>query len=505
MAKILIGKIRKITSVLLIATVVFLLGRSPIRRELRVTKHLNLTAFESRNRKPELSKPEERKSKPEKELEASKTSITQANKVHRCQPKTNVVFIKTIKTSGSTLTNVLSRYAMKHNLNIHGHEGCLHPGLSYRVCQLKKLQLNYSSLGRSNIITEHILYHRKILSDVMPKDTVYVTQLRHPLAQLGSWLNYRGHSNLTNPVEEFRRLLPEFKFSKWNSWRQMCVPRNVTQEEFQSYLDQLDKDFDLVTITEQFDLSLLLLRRKLCWDISDMLYIRLKKADYQLNHNMQLMGIGGNSEFDRTYQILNPNAYKMYRHFKNKISQLTTKEGSDIIEELAWFQGLQQRVSNYCSYYIEQIVQNISKLIVNTDSSSILHIPASKWGKSHTVDPIECAMMKFHKETFQKISILKDLNRNLKVRPLSKVSNNNKEAELQKLFKEPIHPKYGIPLSVLKSAHAYDLNEHVFLRGKRILADVNQFKVQRRTVTEIERCIAENKLDSSWLQPTHGV
>ena len=133
------------------------------------------------------------------------------------------MFIKTIKTGGSTLTNILSRFAVKHTLNIHGHEGCLHPGLSYRVCQLKELRLNYSSLGRSNIISEHILYNRKIHSDVTLNDTIYVTLLRHSLAQLSSWLNYRGHSNITNPIEELRNLTTEFKFSKWNSWRQIYM------------------------------------------------------------------------------------------------------------------------------------------------------------------------------------------------------------------------------------------------------------------------------------------
>ena len=70
----------------------------------------------------------------------------------------------------------------------------------------------------------------------------------------------------------------------------------------------------------------------------------------------------------------------------------------------------------------------------------------------------------------------------------------NKVAESLKL-KEPIHPKYGIQLPVLNSIHAYDLDEQVLLHGKMIQKDFKQFNVQRRTVTDIDRCVAENEPD----------
>ena len=95
-----------------------------------------------------------------------------------------------------------------------------------------------------------------------------------------------------------------------------------------------DKEFDLVTITEKFDLLLLLLRKKLCWDISDMLYIPLKKANYKLNNNIDLVSIRKNNTFDRAYQTLNPNAYRIYKHFENKVSLLIASEGHDIKKEL---------------------------------------------------------------------------------------------------------------------------------------------------------------------------
>ena len=140
MAKVLIVRRRKLILILLIATLVFLLVISANRRESQVNKHKR-TITQSKTRvckpishvgalepEPETSKPEEEKLKPEKKLFSSRLGTSQAphaqvNKPNTCQPKTNNVFIKTIKTGGSTLTNILSRFAVKHNLNIHRHEG----------------------------------------------------------------------------------------------------------------------------------------------------------------------------------------------------------------------------------------------------------------------------------------------------------------------------------------------------------------------------------------------
>ena len=223
------------------------------------------------------------KNKISPETEAVKFNRKQKTSAQTCQPKKNIVFIKTFKTASSTLNVLLSRFAMKNNLSIHGHEGCLYPDLFYGNCPLPGLKLNYSTLGKSNIIADHISYDRTVLSDVMPEDTIYVTMLRQPLDQLISRLNFRGYSNVVDPVKKYKNMKDfgastEYRYQRWDSWRQLNIPHNVISQEFPSFLTQLEKELDLVTITEQFDLSLLLLRRKLCWDISDMLYMKLKAA-----------------------------------------------------------------------------------------------------------------------------------------------------------------------------------------------------------------------------------
>ena len=174
------------------------------------------------------------------------------------------VLVKTVKTGGSTLTNILSRFAMKHNLYIQRCDIYSKPiphftRKFFRDNSPIINKFNHKSYVHPNIISEHILYNRAKLSDVMPNDTFYVTQLRQPLAQLVSWLNYNHRFNVTDPLERRNDIM---KYRLLHSWKQLGIPANVTPDQVQPHIYQLEKEFDLVTITEQFDLSLLLLRRK---------------------------------------------------------------------------------------------------------------------------------------------------------------------------------------------------------------------------------------------------
>ena len=109
----------------------------------------------------------------------------------KCHARKNIVFIKTLKTGGSTLSNILSRFAMKHNIFIPSS-------------QLRKLVgLRNKPSGKFNLIQSHILYNRTYLSDVMPKDTIYVTQLRHPLKQFVSMLNHKRIHNVSDPLKHY--------------------------------------------------------------------------------------------------------------------------------------------------------------------------------------------------------------------------------------------------------------------------------------------------------------
>ena len=195
-----------------------------------------------------------------------------------------------------------------------------------------------------------------------------------------------------------------------------------------------------------------------------------------MNNNSALVKGKNKQIFDKKYQIANPNAYKLYNHFNKTLSNLIIQEGPDLQQELIFFQELRENVSNYCSIYIGIIASNPSNFSFHSPFSDVLHIPSSKWGKSHTIDPIDCAMMKLHRMTFRDSSAAKIVNRDLLLKRIEYVTDKEKKSYYSSMT-EPVHPKYGIPLPVLNHAQAYDLNEEVFYRGK-LVQRMKNIKIQ---------------------------
>ena len=93
--------------------------------------------------------------------EATTSNADESPNVKQCIPRGNIVFIKTVKTGGSTMTNILSRFVMKHNLNIY----------PYLIHQ--KLHFNSTHLGKSNIFSDHFKYKRKTFADITSDDVIY--------------------------------------------------------------------------------------------------------------------------------------------------------------------------------------------------------------------------------------------------------------------------------------------------------------------------------------------
>ena len=57
--------------------------------------------------------------------------------------------------------------------------------------------------------------------------------------------------------------------------------------EIKTFIESTEREFSHLTIVEHYDESLIVMRRKLCWEISDILYLPLRIGNYsreQRNH-----------------------------------------------------------------------------------------------------------------------------------------------------------------------------------------------------------------------------
>lgn len=233
-----------------------------------------------------------------------------------CQPKRNVLFLKTHKTGSSTLTNILNRHGDLHNLTFalppHGFFNFYWPLL------FEKTFVDDLNGRKPNIFCNHARWNEGPMRDLMGVDTVFITILRNPVTQFESTFQYMEFAHLLgiptarNPVETFfedpnkilskisRSLLPEGVLSYLNLLKNgQFFDLGLDSAQFYEEgiinheIKELARSFNLVLMMEYFDESLVLLARELCWDVLDVVYFKLnqrRSSDVETNLSEELVG-----------------------------------------------------------------------------------------------------------------------------------------------------------------------------------------------------------------------
>lgn len=120
----------------------------------------------------------------------------------------------------------------------------------------------------------------------MPKDTLYITVLRHPVQLFESMYNYYKLEKFYKfPFEQFNNesaILPDFskRFVGKIGTNQMLFDlgysiHDITPSILAAYIEQIENSFDLVMIEEFLDESLIFLKNLLCWTIDDVITFKV--------------------------------------------------------------------------------------------------------------------------------------------------------------------------------------------------------------------------------------
>ena len=135
----------------------------------------------------------------------------------RCKPVEKVLFLKTHKTGGSTITNILNRFGDSKNLTF----------VLPRQAQLftflwpARFRLSYTAplfdFG-ANILCNHARFNKRPMNYLFPKETSrYITILRDPAAQYESVFNFMhfanplGFKDEDDPLGTFLKFPPAFQ------------------------------------------------------------------------------------------------------------------------------------------------------------------------------------------------------------------------------------------------------------------------------------------------------
>ena len=265
-------------------------------------------------------------SAPVTELRVNKSHGSKVTvKPDSCTERRHIFFLRVAKTGSSTLRSLLLRFGMTRNLSfvLFAKTFLIFNKKEFRNLLLPEPSRSTGFDGRYNLLVEHTVFNDSEIKALMPDNTFYLATLRHPITQIKSFINYvKLYDKLgLNKSEHFLATFLEDPSGrdKRNDSRNVMsryfgLPRNVSDKKAGDELIKLaDRKFDLVLIMELIDECYVLLKRRLCWTIKEILYHTIRTSKYS------------GKDVDQTDDLIAKHRkwssidYAMYEHFKTKL------------------------------------------------------------------------------------------------------------------------------------------------------------------------------------------
>uniref|UniRef100_A0A8W8KMC3 Galactose-3-O-sulfotransferase 3 n=1 Tax=Magallana gigas TaxID=29159 RepID=A0A8W8KMC3_MAGGI len=318
----------------------------------------------------------------------------------KCSKKTNVAFLKVHKAGSTTVMNIFIRFALRNDLNMvlpRRSNGSGFNYLGYGKTIDRKNIIPLPGNETYNILCNHVVYNKEAFDSVMPSDSVYVAIMREPKSHFISAASYYGFIPVLKKVfPELRnasagilldRFLREFSRRGDNANRGLAYVNNRQSFDFgipqtmfrnkldiSSYIQKLDREFPLVMIMEYFDESLVLMKRLLCWDLQEILYVPLNINKGKKKNPVQLP-----ESSEKFLHFFDYADFQMYDHFQKRFKDQVKLQGPDFHDEVNTFKDIKDQVTKFCQ----------SKPLSNRS----LTVGPTKWNSKYNLTSEDCKEM----------------------------------------------------------------------------------------------------------------
>lgn len=282
-----------------------------------------------------------------------------------CEPTKKIIFIKTHKTASTTVASILERYGYTRNLSfivppdkLHGAH-ILSSTLLFERTMLKRSAPPLHNSEHYDMLTNHVRYNRQEMEVVIPNAT-YITILRHPVKHFESSFAYflwqrivdQERGKVAHPIVTFledREFFMKQKF--YFSWQAhngqlFDLGLRTSDSDNDTAVDDkiasLNKEMDVVLIADYFDESLLILKKKLCWTMDDILYI--SKGVRKQKYRQEVP-----EDTAETIVEWNKADMKLYQHFNKTLWRHIAEYGPCFHRHLKLFRERQESVMKECT------------------------------------------------------------------------------------------------------------------------------------------------------------
>lgn len=216
--------------------------------------------------------------------------------------RTRIIFVKTHKTAGSTISSILHRYCAEHSAEIR----CFVPSGVGGV--VTRPGLTPTSLHRYNpdtveVHAQHTSYWPVFLHTLVPEPAPIITVIRNPVSRfLSTWdyrqFHWKGQTDILRIVKSLplelqdvpRDFLPLIDHD--SAHLELCPKNppwaisNASEPScIQTLRDVVQGKLELVLLTERLDEGLVLLARSMGWPLSSVVYSSMKVSSQHKVHS----------------------------------------------------------------------------------------------------------------------------------------------------------------------------------------------------------------------------
>ena len=307
-------------------------------------------------------------------------SETTPEPIQNCSAWKTLVFIKSHKTGSTTLQTIVNRFGFFHNLSFvfnkksstNGHFYFLPVTAdspeNYFLPPLNVSAGDYKKYSDYDMLAVHVRYNRTAMDRFMKKGTKYISIIREPSTQWESafsqFLFEDAFPNasaipkkkwITKFLEKPSYYREKLRFK---SYERVMGRRWYYAQDSQMYdlgldtgnafynetiinstIKKLEKEFTLILIMEYFDESLLILKKELCWDYEDIVYVPKNSRESRRNltdavrHKIR--------EFNHADVLL-------YNYFNNTLWKKIKEYGPRFEHDLRYFREINHHIFQQC-------------------------------------------------------------------------------------------------------------------------------------------------------------
>ena len=231
---------------------------------------------------------------------------------------------------------------------------------------------------------------------LFPKETThYITILRESAEQFESVFNYYNVARRYRNLKASASLEGFFQNPEYY-WNRKSGPllrnpalfdlgldtmtSNLELTTVYEYINFLQQEFDLVLLQEYFDESLVLLKRRFCWEIEDILYFKLNERTDKEKGTLT-------SDTREKIRKWNWGDVLLYDVFNQTLWEMIAQEGPEFYDDLALFRKEMKAMETACLQEGDfltkpfkgklvlgyKIKENLSKNLTETCSKMIMN------------------------------------------------------------------------------------------------------------------------------------